>query len=117
MRGHWRKGNAGTDSADRRGWLVGHFISDPDDIRATKDVEIKWGVHPAGEQRAAEVTQEYRTTVILLVHGRFRLNLSSESVLLENEGDYVMWGPGVDHTWRAEEDSVVLTIRWPSLPS
>jgi hypothetical protein len=117
MSGRWRKGNAATDSADYRGWLVGHFIGDPDDIRATKDVEIKWGVHPAGEERSGQVTDEYRTTVILLVHGRFRLDLSTESVLLEDEGDYVMWGPGVDHTWHAEEDSVVLTIRWPSLPA
>jgi quercetin dioxygenase-like cupin family protein len=42
---------------------------------------------------------------------------ASESVLLEREGDYVMWGAGVDHTWRAEEDSIVITIRWPSLPA
>src|SRR6266508_4683097 len=25
---------------------------------------------------------------------------------------YVVWGPGIDHTWRAEADSVVITIRW-----
>jgi hypothetical protein len=25
-----------------------------------------------------------------------------------------MWGPGVDHSWEALEDSVVLTVRWPS---
>jgi quercetin dioxygenase-like cupin family protein len=36
-------------------------------------------------------------------------------VLLERQGDYVVWGPGVDHSWRAEEESVVLTVRWPSV--
>jgi hypothetical protein len=79
MRGRWCKGNAGTDGADRRGWLVGHFIEDTDDIRASKDVQIKWGVHRVGEQRAAEVTDEYRTTVILLIRGRFRLDLSKRA--------------------------------------
>ncbi|CAM5634000.1 hypothetical protein SVIOM342S_04457 [Streptomyces violaceorubidus] len=27
-----------------------------------------------------------------------------------------MWGRGVDHSWYAEEESVVLTVRWPSVP-
>jgi hypothetical protein len=116
MATNWHKGNANTDGQDRRGWLMGHFIGGPDDIRTTKDVEIKWGVHPAGEERADWSTDEYRTTVLLLVRGRFRLNLSVETVILENEGDYAMWGPGLDHSWQAEEDSVVITVRWPSLP-
>ena len=28
----------------------------------------------------------------------------------------MVWGRGVDHSWYAEEDSVVLTVRWPSVP-
>lgn len=114
MADNWHAGNANTDGAPRRGWLVGHFIEDQDDIRATTDVEIKWGVHPAGEERDAWVTDDYRTTVLVLVRGRFRLNLRAESFVLENEGDYVMWGAGIDHSWRAEDDSVVMTVRWPS---
>jgi hypothetical protein len=115
MPSNWHRGNAALDGAERRGWLVGHFIGDSEDIRATKDVEIKWGTHSAGEERPEWSTDEYRTTVVLLVRGRFRVNLPTESVLLADEGDYVMWGPGVDHSWQAEADSVVLTIRWPSL--
>src|SRR2546427_161524 len=34
---------------------------------------------------------------------------------LERPGDYVVWGPGIDHIWQAEADSVVITVRWPSL--
>jgi quercetin dioxygenase-like cupin family protein len=37
-------------------------------------------------------------------------------VPLTRPGDYVVWGPGVDHSWRAEQDAVVLTVRWPSVP-
>ena len=116
MADNWHRGNAAQEGKDRRGWLIGHFIEDADDIRATKDVEIKWGVHPAGEERAAWSTDEYRTTVIILVEGRFRLNLPGESIVLNAQGDYVMWGAGTDHSWRAEEDSVVITVRWPSVP-
>jgi mannose-6-phosphate isomerase-like protein (cupin superfamily) len=116
MADNWRSGNAAEDGKERRGWLIGHFIENTDDIRATKDVEIKWGVHPAGEERSTWTTDEYRTTVIILVKGRFRLNLPGESILLDTQGDYVMWGAGTDHSWRAEEDSVVITVRWPSVP-
>jgi len=54
---------------------------------------------------------------LILVRGRFRLDLSVASTTLEKEGDYAVWGPGIDHSWQAEEDSVVITVRWPSIPS
>jgi hypothetical protein len=114
MADNWHAGNANIDGKARRGWLIGHFIDDADDIRATKDVEIKWGAHPAGEERAAWTTDDYRTTVVVLVRGRFRIDLPDDSILMENEGDYVMWGAGVDHSWLAEAESVVVTVRWPS---
>jgi quercetin dioxygenase-like cupin family protein len=44
------------------------------------------------------------------------VELPGRSVLLEKQGDYVVWGKGVDHSWYAEEESVVLTVRWPSVP-
>jgi len=78
MADNWHAGNANTDSGDRRGWLIGHFIEDPDDIRATKEVEVTWGVHPAGEERAGWTTDDYRTTVVILVRGRFRISLPSD---------------------------------------
>jgi quercetin dioxygenase-like cupin family protein len=54
--------------------------------------------------------------MLLLVTGRFRLDLDGGSVTLARQGDYVIWGPGIDHAWHAEEQSVVLTVRWPSIP-
>jgi quercetin dioxygenase-like cupin family protein len=54
--------------------------------------------------------------MLLMVSGRFRLDLTTGSVTLQLQGDYVVWGPGIDHSWQAEEDSVVVTVRWPSGP-
>ena len=45
-----------------------------------------------------------------------RTELPGRDVVLAERGDYVVWGPGVDHSWCAEEESVVLTVRWPSIP-
>nr|WP_205861023.1 signal peptidase I [Planosporangium flavigriseum] len=94
---------------------MGHFIGAEDGVRKTPALEVKWGIHPAGQERAEWVTGEERTTLLLLVRGRFRIDLSVGSTVLAREGDYVVWGPGIDHSWHAEEDSVVVTVRWPSL--
>ncbi|MBE3001346.1 signal peptidase I [Nocardiopsis sp. HNM0947] len=108
-------GNAGKDAVLDRGWLLGHF-KDPDDPRHSEAVEIKWGVHQRGDERARWVRGEQRTALLVLISGRFRVALPNREVLLERQGDYVVWGHGTDHSWFAEEDSVVLTVRWPSVP-
>jgi mannose-6-phosphate isomerase-like protein (cupin superfamily) len=109
------RGNADDERAEHGGWFVGHFMSDGD-IAHSSDVEVKWGVHNAGDAREVWQHDETRTTVVFLVRGRFHVELSTESHVLVRPGDYSIWGAGVSHSWWAEEDSIVLTIRWPSLP-
>jgi hypothetical protein len=105
-------GYADADGPEHRGWLLGHFMP-PGDVRHTGAVEIKWGVHPRGERRAQWVTAETRTAVSILVSGRFRVDLPDRSVVLDRPGAYVVFH-GVGHSWEAEEDSVVVFVRWPS---
>ncbi|MQA98521.1 MAG: signal peptidase I [Streptosporangiales bacterium] len=108
-------GKAGPDAALDRGWLLGHF-KEPGDLRHSDAVEIKWGVHRPGDRRARWAEDEERTALLVLISGRFRLDFPRRSVTLTEQGDYVVWGKGVDHSWEAEEESVVLTVRWPSIP-
>jgi hypothetical protein len=114
MSGTIYTGSAPKDAPDNRGWLLGHFMS-PGDIRHSTDVEIKWGVHARGDRRAQWVTGEIRTAVIVLVSGRFRIDFPDRSVVLAERGDYVVF-KGVGHSWLAEEESVIVGIRWPSVP-
>ncbi len=107
-------GNAGVDAPLDRGWIMGHF-KEPGGPRHSAEVEIKWGIHPPGDERLEWVRGEARTALLVLISGRFRVELPGRSVLLEKQGDYVVWGKGVDHSWVAEEASVVLTVRWPSV--
>jgi quercetin dioxygenase-like cupin family protein len=116
MADNWYTGNALSDGQANRGWLLGHFMGEVGDVRASNAVEVKWGIHPAGQDRDGWATDEERTTLLVLIRGRFRLELSVGSVTLEREGDYAVWGPGIDHSWHAEEDSTVITVRWPSIP-
>ena len=107
-------GNAAVDTVEQRGWLLGHFRP-PGDARHSTDVEVKWAIHPPGDQRPEWVAGERRSTLLLLVSGRFRVDLPDRSVLLAQPGDYVVFH-GVSHSWYAEQASVVIAVRWPSLP-
>lgn len=110
----WTSGNAAADGADTRAWLVGHFLP-PGSPRYSADVEVKWREHPAGERRPTWSAGDDRTTLTLLVQGsRFRVRLPDGDVLLSRPGDYVLWGPGVGHTWEALDSSTLVTVRWPS---
>jgi mannose-6-phosphate isomerase-like protein (cupin superfamily) len=107
-------GNAAVDAHADRGWLLGHF-KPAGDVRHSDDVEIKWGLHQPGDQRAQWVTGEQRTAMLVLISGRFRVELPDRDVLLAKQGDYVVFH-GIGHSWQAEEESVVLAVRWPSVP-
>lgn len=111
---NWIYGNAAEDTKDDRGWLLGHFIDPPDDVRHSHDVEVKWGIHPAGDKRPEWTADDQRTTLLLLVQGEFRIDLTDGSKVLAVQGDYALWGPGIDHSWEALSNSVVITVRWPS---
>lgn len=109
-------GNAADDGAERQGWLLGHFLPGAAGARSTGDVEVKWSVYQGGEHRAGWGVNDRAHTLAILVRGRFRLRFPERDVLLAQEGDYVLWEPGVAHDWQAEGPAVVVTVRWPSLP-
>ena len=67
-----------------------HFLNGSAGVRSSDAVEVKWGIHPAGDNREAWQTGEQRTTSLLLVKGRFRIELSTGSFVLEREGDYAV---------------------------
>ena len=112
-------GNAVDEGSQRRGWFIGHFMAAGAGPAATDLVEVKWGVHAAGEVKAIEGVNRTSTTMSLLVSGRFRLDFPSHdrSVTLARPGDYAVWSSGVSHRWHVLEDAVVITVRWPSRPA
>jgi glyoxylate utilization-related uncharacterized protein len=84
-----------------RRWILGHIIDPAEGVRSSKDVEIKWGIHPAGEKRTEWTADDQRTTLVFHVSGEFRIDLTEGSFTLERQGDYLVWGPGIDHSWEA----------------
>jgi hypothetical protein len=114
----WHVGNAVRESAHRRGWFVGPFLDPDAGIRATSELEIKWAQPLANDRRSEVMVNEQRTTVVILVKGRCQIELSAGSFVLSAPGDYAAWGPGIDHSWEALQDSTLITVRWwPSTPA
>jgi quercetin dioxygenase-like cupin family protein len=107
-------GNAAIDGEAFHSWIVGHFVPESLAPRFSNDVEIKWATHRAGERQSEWTVNETATTISILIRGRDRISFPDGDVVLEHEGDYVLWGPGVPHRWRAETEAVVITVRWPS---
>jgi hypothetical protein len=110
--GQWHIGNAARESAGRRGWFIGPFLDPNAGIRATSELEIKWAQPRANDRRSEVVVNEQRITVVILVNGKFQIELNGRSFVLSARGDYAMWGRGIDHSWEALQDSTLITVRW-----
>ncbi len=108
-------GNAAGASRDTRGWFVGHFMRGEDNPLRTSDVELKWYTHAKGETRSEWAPGNPVKTLNILIRGHFVLVFPDREVALQKEGDFVMFGPDVPHSFRSEQESLVLTVRWPSL--
>ncbi|MCB7129153.1 MAG: hypothetical protein J3T61_06425 [Candidatus Brocadiales bacterium] len=110
-------GNAAQISAGHRGWFLGHFMEESGKPLHTRALEIKWGLHRKGETRADWDPEGSSTTLTLLIRGEFEVKFSDRQFTLNEEGDFVLWGPGIPHTWAALDNSLILTVRWPSSPT
>ncbi|MEO8064427.1 MAG: signal peptidase I [Pseudomonadota bacterium] len=109
-------GNVATASKDTRGWFLGHFMPGDDSPLRTADLELKWFTHPKGDTRGEWAPGNRVQTLNILMRGHFVLLFPDREIALEKEGDFVLFGPHVPHSFRSEQESLVLTVRWPSLP-
>lgn len=108
-------GNAASEGMPRGGWFLGHFIPETSPLLHSDRVEVKWATHAAGDERSEWAANERAATLSILVRGRFLICFADRRIILDREGDYALWAPGVPHTWRCEEESTIVTLRWPSL--
>ena len=109
-------GNVAGVSKDTRGWFLGHFMPGDGNPLQTSELELKWYTHAKGDSRSEWAPGNPVKTLNILVRGHFVLLFPDREVALEKEGDFVFFGPGVPHSFRSVQESLVLTVRWPSLP-
>ena len=119
-KGSFYFGNAAVDQVRGTGWFVGQFVSPDLGPRHQTDVELKWAVHPDGDRRmhGAEANRN-ATTISILIRGSLRTTFdiggTSHVVTLAKQGDYVIFGPDIVHSWEALGETVVLSVRFPSI--
>ncbi|MFH1398509.1 MAG: signal peptidase I [Candidatus Woesearchaeota archaeon] len=101
---------------ERRGWFLGHFVEKESRFHCD-DFEVKWGVHPRGWKKSAVGMNIRAKTISILISGNFKVIFpkGGKEVVLEKAGDFVFLAAMVHHSSEALEDSIVLTIRWPSI--
>ncbi len=122
----FHKGNAQDEAlSDPKSWFVGRFLPNKTSLRYQTAVELKWGVHdpliPEKCERREFSASANETTISILIYGGkfeeiFQVGHRSREVrvTLQRPGDYVIFGPGVPHRWRALGPSVMLTVRSPT---
>ena len=121
-------GNAADAGAASRGWFVGDLVawaasrgeSPPTaTFRQSTHLQVKWSVHPPGDERVGWAEPDANVTLNVLVDGEARVEFrdiggAERSVPLAQRGDYVLWhGPTYAHWWRTEGGCTLLTVRWP----
>jgi len=123
-------GNAKNDGSKFRFWFAGNiekwcrandipFDAERFGLRNTNDIEIKWGIYRKNEVREVWAPRSDKTAMSILIRGDFSFEFRDaddhgkrRKVRLRAQGDYVIWREDVEHTWRMDEDSEILTIRW-----
>ena len=112
-------GNANADQVRSSGWFVGQFVSPELGLRHQTDVEVKWAVHPDGDKRPSPWANRNGTTISVLIEGAlsvtFHVGGTQTQVTLKAKGDYVVFGPEVVHSWEATGETIVLSVRFPSV--
>ena len=112
-------GNASTDQVRGSGWFIGQFVPPALGLRHQTDVEIKWGLHLDGEKRTHPWANGNGITISILIRGTLRVSFHTGDtpaiVTMAKEGDYVIYGPEIVHSWEAVGDTLVLSIRFPSV--
>ena len=112
-------GNAAADQVRGSGWFIGQFVPPEFGLRHQTDVEVKWELHPDGDKRSHPWANLNGTTISVLIRGtlrvEFRTGGTPQPVTLAKEGDYVVYGPEVVHSWEAIGETLVVSIRFPSV--
>jgi len=115
-----KSGNFNDIVKNRKGnpWVIGHFIEE-DSLLKSSDIEIKWAFHHKGDSKSKIVSNIHAKTLCFLIRGRVSLIFPdcNQNVSLKKEGDFRVWDGGVNHTWEVLEDSLIITVRWPSIPN
>lgn len=107
-------GNLATkkDLKDTRNWVIGSFV-DTSSIFNSKEIEVKWGMHPQPIKVSQGKTNS-RKSLAILIQGQMIIHFPTldKTIVLSKIGDYVSWDKHIPHTYDIIKDTIIITIRW-----
>ncbi len=110
-------GNFNEECAKYRGWVIGNFVDKASPLHA-EDLELKWIKVAKGFRKENLGPGTTAKTLAILISGKYQISLlqTNQKFLLEKEGDYLLYQPTAPHRAEAFKDTLIIAIRWPSLP-
>jgi hypothetical protein len=96
--------------------FIVRFLRIPYDLRSSQAIKVKWSTHIAGTQKQFWGVSEEATTLCVLIKVHVSLQFPGKECILSQEGDYAIWPAGIPHRWAVAQESLVLMVRWPSVP-
>ncbi len=113
------------------GHVVGYTPLDGEPLLNVHEIDqpallycVKYYHHEAGDPRGGDRPAEDRIALTMLVsQGCWRQRVWSElsgqsiEVLLAEPGDFIVWGPGLRHSWYPVQASTMLTVKWKRRPN
>lgn len=112
---HIKIGKIKTQMTEKRGWLVGQFMDDPE--FKDQNIEIYYKVFSVGDtsDKLHYHPQGKEYMIVLSGKARFRIN---DKILILEEGDYIAIASGIpDQILEVLEELTVIGVRYPSLPN
>jgi hypothetical protein len=63
-------------------------------------------------------SQNTAKTLDFLVSGKFEYFFPklNKKITLSKQGDYLFYDVGITHTWEVIKDTLLISVRWPSIP-
>lgn len=100
---------------NRKGWFLGHFMDNP--CLRTDDIEIQLIKLAKGHSKESKKVNHKVKAVTILIKGCFELEFPKENkkVVLERQGDFVLFDLSSKHIGKAIKDTQIITIKWPSV--
>lgn len=100
--------------AEKRGWLVGQFMDEPE--FKDEKVEIYYKTFPKGDIGDKLHYHPHGKEYMIVLGGKVKFRISDEVIILE-EGDYIAIPNNIrDQILEVLEELTIMGVRYPSLP-
>lgn len=107
-------GNIKNQLLEKRGWLVGQFMDDPE--FKDENVEIYYKTFPKGDIGDQLHYHPHGREYMIVLGGKVQFRIDDEIVILE-EGDYIAIPNNTpDQIVEVLEELTIIGVRYPSLP-